>query len=158
MPFVVLDFSPEAIERAREHSVLFIEGSGTEDEDLEAAGLERARGLSRRPTRTRTTSTSRSRRARARPDLLIVARASDEDAARKLRLAGADRVVQPYSTAGKEMAKLVAEAAGGGVPRHRLDAAAARISASRRSRSRERAAQAGKSIRELRVRARRPAR
>jgi len=43
----------------------------------------------------------------ARPELLIVARASDEDAAKKLRLAGADRVVQPYSTAGKEMAKLV---------------------------------------------------
>ena len=43
----------------------------------------------------------------ARPNLLIVARASDEDAAKKLRLAGADRVVQPYSTAGKEMAKLV---------------------------------------------------
>ena len=42
-----------------------------------------------------------------RPDLLIVARASDEDAARKLRLAGADRVVQPYATAGKEMANLV---------------------------------------------------
>ena len=41
------------------------------------------------------------------PDLPIVARASDEDAARKLRLAGADRVVQPYSTAGKEMANLV---------------------------------------------------
>jgi voltage-gated potassium channel len=43
----------------------------------------------------------------AHPDLLIVARAADADAAKKLRLAGADRVVQPYSTAGKEMAKLV---------------------------------------------------
>jgi voltage-gated potassium channel len=42
-----------------------------------------------------------------RPDLLIVARASDEDAARKMRRAGADRVVQPYSAAGQEMAKLV---------------------------------------------------
>ena len=40
----------------------------------------------------------------ARPDLLIVARATDEDAAKKLELAGADRVVQPYSTAGREMA------------------------------------------------------
>jgi voltage-gated potassium channel len=39
--------------------------------------------------------------------LLIVARASDDDAAKKLRLAGADRIVQPYSTAGREMAKLV---------------------------------------------------
>jgi voltage-gated potassium channel len=44
----------------------------------------------------------------ARPDLLIVARAANEDAAEKLRLAGADRVVQPYATAGLEMAKLVA--------------------------------------------------
>ena len=43
----------------------------------------------------------------ARPDLLIVARASDEDAERKLRLAGADRVVMPYSTAGRVMANLV---------------------------------------------------
>jgi voltage-gated potassium channel len=42
-----------------------------------------------------------------RPELLIVARASDEDAAKKLRLAGADRVVQPYSSAGREMGHLV---------------------------------------------------
>ena len=43
----------------------------------------------------------------ARPDLFIVARASDDSAARKLRLAGADRVVQPYSSAGLQMANLV---------------------------------------------------
>ena len=36
-----------------------------------------------------------------------MSRASDDDAAKKLRLAGADRVIQPYSTAGREMAKLV---------------------------------------------------
>jgi voltage-gated potassium channel len=105
--YVVVDFNEEAIEAAREHGDHFIEGSGTEDEDLEAAGLERARGLvassDSDPDNLYITLSSRSRR----PDLLIVARASDEDAAKKLRLAGADRVVQPYSTAGKEMAKLV---------------------------------------------------
>jgi voltage-gated potassium channel len=42
----------------------------------------------------------------ARPDLIIVARASDEDAERKLKLAGADRVVLPYGTAGRVMANL----------------------------------------------------
>ena len=45
VPFVVLDFNPEVLEIAREHGVPYIEGSGTKDEDLEAAGLERARGL-----------------------------------------------------------------------------------------------------------------
>jgi voltage-gated potassium channel len=105
--YVVLDFSSNAITAARENGDLFVEGSGTEDEDLEAVGLLRARGLvassDSDADNLYITLSARS----VRPDLLIVARASDEDAARKLRLAGADRVVQPYSTAGKEMAKLV---------------------------------------------------
>jgi voltage-gated potassium channel len=42
-----------------------------------------------------------------RPDVQIVARASDEDAEKKLRLAGADRVVMPYTAAGRTMASLV---------------------------------------------------
>ncbi|HUK95533.1 MAG TPA: NAD-binding protein [Gaiellaceae bacterium] len=105
--YVVLDFSREAIEAAREAGDLFVEGTGTEDEDLAEAGLLRARGLvASSDSDSDNLYIALSARA-ARPDLLIVARASDEDAARKLRLAGADRVVQPYSTAGKEMAKLV---------------------------------------------------
>lgn len=107
VPYVVLDFTPDALEAARERGDLFIEGSGTEDEDLHAAGLERARGLvASSDSDAGNLYITLSARA-ARPDLLIVARASDEDAAKKLRLAGADRVVQPYSTAGKEMANLV---------------------------------------------------
>jgi len=105
--FVVLDFSEEALEAAREANVLLVDGSGTEDEDLREAGLERATGLvASSDSDSDNLYITLSARA-ARPDLLIVARASDEDAAKKLQLAGADRVVQPYSTAGKEMAKLV---------------------------------------------------
>jgi voltage-gated potassium channel len=107
VPFVVLDFNPDAIEAAREAGVLYIDGNGTEDEDLAAAGLDSARGLvassDSDADNLYITLSARS----ARPDLLIVARAADADAAKKLRLAGADRVVQPYSTAGTEMAKLV---------------------------------------------------
>jgi voltage-gated potassium channel len=107
VPFVVLDFSREAIEAAREGDVLFVEGNGTEDEDLAAAGLDRAKGLvASSDSDADNLYITLSARA-AQPDLLIVARASDGDAAKKLRLAGADRVVQPYSTAGAEMAKLV---------------------------------------------------
>jgi voltage-gated potassium channel len=105
--FVVLDFSEAAVEAAREYGVLFIEGNGTEDEDLRAAGLEHARGLVAASDDDADNLYIALSARSARPDLLIVARASDEDAARKLRLAGADRVVQPYSSAGREMAKLV---------------------------------------------------
>jgi len=106
-PYVVLDFSAPALEVAKERGDLYVEGSGTDDEDLTRAGLERARGLmASSDSDTDNLYITLSARA-ARPDLFIVARASDDGAAKKLRLAGADRVVQPYSTAGQEMAKLV---------------------------------------------------
>jgi len=41
-----------------------------------------------------------------RPDLPIVARAAVEDTERKLRHAGADRVVSPYKETGSEMVRL----------------------------------------------------
>lgn len=105
--FVVLDFSEDAIAEAEEAGVLFIEGNGVEDEDLEQAGLERARGLvASSDSDADNLYITLSARA-ARPELWIVARASDEDAMRKLKLAGADRVVMPYATAGRVMANLV---------------------------------------------------
>jgi voltage-gated potassium channel len=150
--FVVLDFSDEALEAAREANVLFVDGSGTEDEDLREAGLERATGLvASSDSDSDNLYITLSARA-ARPDLLIVARASDEDAAKKLRLAGADRVVQPYSTAGKEMAKLVL--------RPQVAAFLDIVSTSggpellfEEIEVKETCPQAGKTIRELRIRA-----
>ncbi len=106
-PYVVLDFSPEARAAADEAGVLFIEGNGTDDEDLRAAGLERARGLvAASDDDADNLYIALSARA-ANPDLLIVARASNEEAAKKLRLAGADRIVQPYQAAGRVMANLL---------------------------------------------------
>jgi voltage-gated potassium channel len=106
-PFVVLDFSEDAVEAAREAGILFIEGNGTSDEDLASAGLERARGLvAASDDDADNLYITLSARA-AKPDLLIVARASTDDALKKLKLAGADRVVQPYLAAGRVMANLV---------------------------------------------------
>jgi voltage-gated potassium channel len=106
-PFVVLDFSESAVDAAQEQKVLFIEGNGTNDEDLRRAGLEQARGLvAASDDDADNLYIALSARA-AKPDLLIVARASDGEAAKKLQLAGADRVVQPYLAAGRVMANLV---------------------------------------------------
>lgn len=107
VPFVVLDFNPDAIQAARGEGVLYVDGNGTEDEDLAAAGLERAQGLVASSDSDADNLYITLSARNQRPELFIVARASDADAAKKLRVAGADRVVQPYSTAGTEMAKLV---------------------------------------------------
>ena len=105
--YVVLDYSAEALANAKEHGDLLIEGNATVDKDLRRAGLELAQGLvASSDSDADNLYITLSARA-AVPGLYIVARASDEDAERKLMLAGADRVVLPYATAGRVMANLV---------------------------------------------------
>src|SRR6476646_3662069 len=107
VPYVVLDHTPDSQHFASEDRVPYIEGTGTRDEDLEAVGLDHAKGLvASSDSDVDNLYIVVSARA-SRPDLFIVARASTEDAARKMWRAGADRVVQPYTAAGQEMAKLV---------------------------------------------------
>jgi voltage-gated potassium channel len=105
--YVVLDFSPDAIERANAHGDLIIEGNAAKDEDLAHAGLDRAKGLVAASDSDADNLYIVLSARSARSDLQIVARASDEDAEKKLKLAGADRVVLPYSTAGRTLANLV---------------------------------------------------
>lgn len=106
-PFVVVDYSEDALEHARELGVLYVEGNGTHDEDLAEAGIARARGLvAASDDDSDNLYIALSARA-TKEDLLIVARASSEEARRKLKLAGADRIVQPYIAAGRMMANLV---------------------------------------------------
>jgi voltage-gated potassium channel len=108
-PYVVLDSNPAALAVALERGDLFVDGRGTSDDDLRAAGIERARGLiacaDSDLVNVYTTVSARS----LRPELQIVARASSEEASNKLLLAGANRVIDPYSTAGTQMAKLALE-------------------------------------------------
>lgn len=106
-PFVVLDVNELSIEAATEFGAPVVHGDGTDDGDLERAGLSRARALvaSADSDQSNLYITLSARALRA--DLFIVARASDESAARKLARAGANRVVQPYSTAGLHIANSV---------------------------------------------------
>ena len=105
--FIVLDFKAEAKQAAAEAGALFVEGNATDDDDLHEAGVERARGLiAASDDDADNLYIALSARA-VKEDLFIIARASTEEAAKKLRLAGADRIVQPYQAAGRVMANLI---------------------------------------------------
>jgi voltage-gated potassium channel len=106
-PFVVVDVTPESVALAQRDGSPVVLGDGTEDDDLERAGIELARGLvASVDSDEKNLYITLSARAR-RPELFIAARASNEGAAAKIRLAGANRVVQPYSHAGVQLANLV---------------------------------------------------
>jgi len=107
LPFVVVDQHPEALERCRQHDVLYLEGEPTEDDTLRAVGIERARGLvavlESDADNLFVVLTARG----LNPELTIVAQAVSDGAAQKLYRAGADRVVSPYTMAGHRMAGLL---------------------------------------------------
>ena len=103
---VIIDIEPASVERAEREGHLVVSGDATNDDVLMAAGIARARGLittvdADAPNVYVTLS------ARAlNPRLFIVARANDESSEAKLRQAGADRVVSPYTRAGRQISEL----------------------------------------------------
>jgi voltage-gated potassium channel len=107
VPYVVLDFHEDAVEAAQHDGALLVEGDATHDENLRRAGLERAQGLVAASDDDADNLYVVLSARSAHPTLTIVARASGADAEKKLTLAGADRVVLPYTTAGQVMANLV---------------------------------------------------
>jgi voltage-gated potassium channel len=104
--YVVIDENPENRELADDVGVRFIEGSPSDDQVLLSAGIDRARGVlacvDSDAENIFITLTARELRS----DISIVARASAEDSEKKLRRAGADRVISPYKASGAEMARL----------------------------------------------------
>ena len=104
--FVVVDINPVSIERAAADGMLVVTGDATHDSVLEQAGIKRARGLIT-TTDSDANNVYVTLSARAlNPELFIVARANDEQSEAKLVQAGANRVVSPYSRAGRQIAEV----------------------------------------------------
>lgn len=103
---VIIDINPASLETARADGHLVVEGDATEDATLVAAGLLRARGLittiDSDANNVYVTLSARS----LNPSLFIVARANLEGSDAKLLQAGANRVVSPYTRAGRRIAEL----------------------------------------------------
>ena len=103
---VVIDSDPRHRELADGLGLSFVEGDATDDEVLRAGGVERAQSIiacaDSDTNNVFITLTARG----LRDDLTIVARAAVEDTEKKLKRAGADRVISPYKTSGTVMARL----------------------------------------------------
>lgn len=107
IPVVALDVDPEVIKDAEEHGILGLVADATEEESLVRAGLERARALCcALPTDAENVYTILTAKD-IRPDLSITALARDRKAERKLRFAGAQDVISPYTIGARHMARQV---------------------------------------------------
>ena len=105
-PFVVVDVSEAICAQAREAGLLCVQGSAHENSVLLEARIDTARGLiATADSDSENLYIALSART-LNPDVLIIARAGNSDAEAKLRLVGANHVVQPFTVAGVEAANI----------------------------------------------------
>ncbi len=104
VPFVMIEKDEGKARWAGEEEMLVLVGDATREETLRAARIDRAKGLIA-AVATDAENLYIVLTARGmHPTLPIVARASEEDAADKLRKAGATEVVSPYQVIGRRIA------------------------------------------------------
>jgi voltage-gated potassium channel len=99
--------SPHAVERLDREGFMYVEGDATDDETLQAAGIEHARGLitavASDTDNVYITLTARG----LNPKLFILARAGEEGSEKKLMRAGASKVISPYTIGANRMAQAI---------------------------------------------------
>ena len=103
----VVDSDTDALARASELGIPYIQGSATDDETLKSARIDRAKGLvaalGNDQDNVFVTLSARG----LNPDIEIVARASRPESVKNLERAGADHVISPYQIGGLRMAMSV---------------------------------------------------
>jgi voltage-gated potassium channel len=102
--FSVVDLDPERCRELEEGHLPVVRGDATQEEVLKAAGVERARTLIACLADDAHNVYSILLARQLNPDITIIARAVEDGAEERLRLAGADRVLNPYRNGGTLLA------------------------------------------------------
>jgi voltage-gated potassium channel len=106
VPHVIIERDAARIQHLLEGGHLALEGDASSEEVLTRAGIHRARGLiAAVSTDAENVYTILSARL-MNPSLYVIGRAESDESARKLKQAGADRVMSPYQLGGLHMAQL----------------------------------------------------
>ena len=109
LPFVIIEQEPETVEECVEKGYLVLPGEASDDGVLEEAGVRRARGLVAAVDSDADNVFVVLSARKLNPELHIVARASSDESAAKLEIAGADRTLSPYAVGGRRLASLATQ-------------------------------------------------
>jgi len=104
LDLVVVEKNPELISVMDADGVLYISGDASNEENLLKAGIKRAKGLIAALASDADNVFLVLTARQLDPDLIIIARASQEESKSKLRAAGANTVESPYDTGAASMA------------------------------------------------------
>ncbi len=114
-PFVIIDNDPATKETVQEKDYPWVKGDATSEDVLLQAGIKRAKGLlallNSDPDNLFLVLTARE----LNPTLYIVSRANEFSSEKKILRAGADQVITPFISAGKNIANAVLAGSGADV-------------------------------------------
>ncbi len=109
IPFVVIDHDEKTIDDAIECGFIAVAGDATEDDVLDDLGVTRAKGVAcltnSDPENIVITLSARE----LCPDVLIISRAEHEHSIRKIKRAGANRVISPVLSGGRQIAAAITD-------------------------------------------------
>ncbi len=107
IPFIVIDIDPQKILEANEAGMLSIQGDATSEDVLADVQLPSARALATAlPSDAENvfiTLTARN----LHPHIQIIAKSEHESSCRKLRQAGADKIVMPHRVGAQQMERMI---------------------------------------------------
>lgn len=104
--FVVIDSKPETATELEPQGIPYIVGDMSSDENLEKAGIKKAKGLvGCADSDIANVFVTLSAKV-LNPGIFIIARASSKESEEKLKKAGAHRVMSPYLVSGRRMASM----------------------------------------------------
>lgn len=107
IPIVVVENRPSSIERIKADQLLYVEGDAQDEEVLKKAGVEKAKGLicalSRDQDNVFVTLIARE----LNNDIFILVRTNERANTKKVRRAGADKVISPYEIGADRMANVI---------------------------------------------------
>jgi voltage-gated potassium channel len=106
IPYVVIDSKPETEQELEPQGVPFIVGDINSDENLEKAGVRRAKGLIAAADSDASNVFVTITAKVLNPNIIVIARASLAESRNILKKAGANQVVSPYIISGRRMAAL----------------------------------------------------
>lgn len=107
VPFIILDKDEHKVDRAMRAGMLAALGDATLDTNLREVGIDRARGMICALSSDADNLFLVLSAKTLKPELQISARVMEEESERKLRRAGADTVLAPYSITGSRLAQSI---------------------------------------------------
>jgi voltage-gated potassium channel len=107
IPYVVIDSNPKELQTIIEDNFPYIIGDAADEEILKQAGIDKARGFVAVMSSDASNAFAIMTARVLNPNLHIISRALDTQSIRKLKIAGANKVIAPYYLGGMRIAQSI---------------------------------------------------